>query len=98
MKIEVEFSEEYLRDVISGAAIRYWAKQFAWTGADCGFLLTERDTDKEFVISSDQVAEALAKMAKRRSSNIGQLIARTDDADTGDALVQYCCFGELKYG
>ncbi len=64
-------------------------------------ILIESDdsgAQRQFQLDASSFRRALSVMATSYPRHYSDLIGRTGDAYTGDALVQLACFGELKYG
>lgn len=105
LPITISLDSDYIRQVISGAGSRYWARDFAWTDRErLGFTLAEhndsRDESKWTVhtVTHYNVVCALGVLASNAPERMLDLLSRSDDMWTGDAILQMCCFGEFKYG
>ena len=106
MLIQVEISAKRIRDLIEGAGSRYWANDFHWWpagGPTLGFRLIEDECGTEHRVTTEMIVEGLRKMAASKRNEGGHHFADcmedgSDDMYTGDALIQYAIFGELKYG
>ena len=111
MKIEIEISDKHIRQLISGAGSRYWADDFEWATSSHGrpwalaFTIVEYEDGppKTHTVTPAMLAEGLSKMSKVPRNKGGWhfencMEGGSDDAWTGDALIQFAIFGELKYG
>lgn len=104
MKIEVTISTKRLHDLIEGAGSAYWAKNFKWN-SKTSFSLVEHypKVPVKHKVTREMLRKGLVAMAKSKRNEGGWHFPNvmedgTDDMYTGDALIQYAIFGELKYG
>jgi hypothetical protein len=67
-----------------------------------GFIAWEEESsdDKgpQRVVTENDIKEALQIMADKYPRHFNDMINENDDADTGDVLLQLCCFKTLVYG
>lgn len=66
-------------------------------------IITSKEGDeingtKKWRLDREAIAKGLAIMAEKYPKHFGDVIAETEDADTGDVLLQLALFGELIYG
>lgn len=101
MKVTIEMNEEYLVDALySGQrGIRYWG--VPQTDEADNLLVAELATGLVFRLDSAALHRGMVAMARVAPSEFAALL-RGDgmrvDEQTGDALIQCACFGELRYG
>lgn len=104
MKIEIEISDKRIRQLISGAGSRYWADDFEWVDM-MNFTIVEYEDGppKTHTVTAEMLADGLSKMSKVPRNKGGWhfencMEGGSNDMYTGDALIQFAIFGELKYG
>lgn len=105
LSITISLDLKYVRRVIVGAGSRYWARDLEFNRShELGFTLIEHNESRDesewtrHIVNHEQVLQALGRLAIGAPEHFGDLLARRDDMWTGDAILQFCCFGELKYG
>jgi hypothetical protein len=103
MKITITIPDAAIRSAILGANRHYWATSLA-VRTDGSYSLAEHmDTRDEgaWVRHHFGVARlriALGLLCKSNLAAFGRLLTGFTTSDDGDLLIQYACFGELKYG
>lgn len=105
MKITICVSDDRIRDAIGSAHISYWADpETRWNKRKMTLRVREdvgeRDTDAWFTLNTEDFARALVRMADSKNEHVHHrcdLIADTGDGLTGDVLIQFAAFGEMRY-
>lgn len=106
MKILIDISDRRIHQLICGACV-YWFQGFEWLDVDTlKFRLMDTgddDTGPVYILDGNSLRTGLMKMAAAKRNEGGHHFADcmedgNDDAWTGDALIQFACFGEMKYG
>lgn len=106
MKIELEISDDKIRDEFTYADIGYWVDRrscsFAvvdglphWTIAVQKALNPDKDS---YTVLPENIKAGLKIMAEKYGRHFADFVTGTGDATTGDILVQLSAFGELLYG
>jgi hypothetical protein len=100
MMINIEVSDKLILDAIGGATIGYWADVHSgeFSRLKCTITVVESETRKTFVCQRDKLILAVDIMAQKAPKHFAYLMTGNADADTGDLLIQYACFGEARYG
>lgn len=103
MKIAVNITIKRVVELIESNCSAYWAKKFRWKGRP-GFQIVEHDDgpEKLHIVTPAKLQRGLELMAKAGPDEGGHhfanMLTDSTDAWTGDALIQFAVFGELKYG
>lgn len=99
MKIEIKLTDDWVRDLLGGAYIAYWAKVLSWNRKTLRIKLKVEDGTVAVITKKDIVA-GLGKMAQDKDAarHLASIVSDSTDAYTGDAVIQMAAFGELKYG
>jgi hypothetical protein len=103
VKITITIPDAAIRQAILGAHSRYWAKDLT-VCADGSYRLIEHmvtHDENQWVhhrFGKAKIAKAIEAMIMKHSTNLGRLADGCCDGPDGDLLIQYACFGELKYG
>jgi hypothetical protein len=63
-----------------------------------GALLISDEDNKDFRLDLNAIQRGLGILASKYPHHFADIIAGNADADTGDALVQCCLFGDIIYG
>jgi hypothetical protein len=99
MKINIEVADKLIASQLTCAAIGYWAKSVSRDQKVPLYMeLIEAETNRHFTIDEEALTEAIALMAEKAPTLLGQIMADNGDSISGDVLVQYATFGEHKYG
>lgn len=111
MIILIEVDDARVRELIEEAGSRYWARDLAFQDGSSVFTLVEHGGihdegspgETTHSVTTDMVRDGLVKMANIEHDKGGHHFAavcdwRQSDMWTGDAVIQFAIFGELKYG
>lgn len=73
--------------------------------AGCSVLIADRETEVEpgenrphHSLDRDNLIRGLEVLAAKYPHHYSDILAENEDADTGDAYLQCCLFGEIVYG
>ena len=97
MKIEIDVSDDKVRNFVGRANIGYWGTAKSWDPDDLRLVIVEDDGGVEVVIDSQRWPAALAKMATEHATLFADVMNNDGDQWTGDVLIQLAAFGEEKY-
>lgn len=110
MDIIIQIPEERVHELIEEAGSRYWARDLVWLDDRQRFTLVEHGGihdkgspgETTHSVTMDMVRDGLTKMANAEHDKGGHHFAavrdwRQSDMYTGDAVIQFAIFGELKY-
>ncbi len=102
MKVVIEVPDKLISDsVIAGlqSGMTYlWCDTTAARSddhLDVVFLVKDGDV---FSVERDAWPHIIATMAIKHPQHLANILSGYGDARSGDALNQYACFGEIKYG
>lgn len=105
MNITIKIADKRIRELISEAGSRYWARDLEFRGKSLAFAVIEHGAKEErkHTVTAKMIRTGLTKMANAASDEGGHHFAAVCDEDksdmnTGDAIIQFAIFGELKYG
>ena len=97
----IAIPEQKIRDVIETAFVGYWGWVEVRPG---GYTVGEYDPDTTETIETHrigaaQIAGALCLMSTKSPHHLGRIVGTlsTDKTDAGDVLLQFACFGEIRY-
>jgi hypothetical protein len=105
MKITITIPDAAIRSAILGAHSRYWASGL--TVHDSGsYSVVERYESHSGPVKvthrfgSVKIRRAIVLLSQDQPNfeSFGRLCDGCCDGPDGDLLIQYACFGELKYG
>ena len=77
-----------------GSEYWHWCQLLPTTGG--AVLVSMDDDDDSVVLDLDAIKRGLALLEKSHHWNDAK--SGNEDADTDDAFLQFCCFGEIVYG
>lgn len=113
-RIEVEVSDERIKDVLIGAFeggsnYWYWITDQSHKGHPADVIMDHEDgwvkikDDEEgcmgeFTLTKQALYDGLQKMANQYAFHFNDVMEENDDAVTADVLLQMALFGELVYG
>ena len=110
MKITIEIEGARIRELISEAGSRFWARGLEFKGDTMAFTIVEHGGiaepgdggETEHTVTEDMIRDGLVKMANAEPDKGGHHFSavrdcRQSDMWTGDAIIQFAIFGELKY-
>lgn len=98
MKIELEISDDIIRNAIGGAAVSYWCDVGRWNRDAIVLVFKEHDAgSKPITLMRGDFQRGLVALAAKYPHHFKDLIAETGDACTGDILIQCAAFGEERY-
>lgn len=60
--------------------------------------LARKEEAERYTLDREAMARGLALMAEHSPSHFATFLQENDDAETGDVFLQYCLFGEVKFG
>jgi hypothetical protein len=105
MNITIKIDDKRIRELISEAGSRYWARDLEFKGKSMAFTITEHgDGDITYhTVTTKMIRDGLTKMANMPHNEGGHHFSNVcdwtqSDSWTGDAIIQFAIFGELKYG
>ncbi len=108
MQVNISIPDDHIRNAVGGARFGYWASAPEATWSRVNLTLTLREHEygtsdpQTFNLTLDSWIHALALMGTHSSRGVCEALARIlagrADGNDGDMLVQFACFGELKYG
>jgi hypothetical protein len=105
MRVQIEIPDVNVHNAIRGA-------RMPWSNGTCGrseFLsqtwktsftvheVGDGETDVNHTVTISRINKAIKLMAQNSPEHFGYLMANRSDSETGDLLIQYACFGEIKY-
>lgn len=100
--IMINVSAELLHSAAFNARIRYWGRLET---DRAGFLIYETEYLGDpphhitpHKVNIDDLARGAALLAQNHSVHFGYLLSGRADGGTGDLLLQYTIFCDLKYG
>jgi hypothetical protein len=99
MKITITIPNKHIRQAILGAHSRYWCSCLT-PRVDGSYSVKESGYDAEPAIrfGKAKIARALDLIAANHIPLFARFAAGKNDGPDNDILLQYACFGELKYG
>lgn len=85
-----------------GKSYWHWA-ELVPTQVGGSLIISSKEGDKingakKWVLDREAIERGLEVMREKVPYQYGQFMAENDDADTGDAFLQCCLFGEMVYG
>jgi hypothetical protein len=92
MNFTVTISDRVITNAYISAAIGYW-------GARSGRRVKDGD-GTVYNVTDTKLMRAMSLLAAdfNNSDSFARIMADRADTHDGDLLIQYACFGELKYG
>jgi hypothetical protein len=105
----VHVSLENIENVLYSAArgISYWAVSDgliyvttvqAMLRAGASMQIWDKDSGESYLLNIHSIKRGLTKMANVSPHAFADILTEDADMDTGDIFVQFCLFGEVKYG
>ena len=77
---------------------RHWVHDYPLNpGGVIIFTDAEEGDEKELRLDAQALHKGLAVLAEKHPQHITDMLTENADADTGDALLQCCLFGEIVY-
>jgi hypothetical protein len=108
MNITIKIDDKRIRELISDAGSRYWARDLEFYGGAANplaFIVTEHGDGSatRHTVTTKMIRDGLTKMAHAKHDEGGRHFpdvfeSGQSDRYTGDAIIQFAIFGELKYG
>lgn len=97
LRVVIKLNMRHVCDMIRCADIGYWA--------ECdGISVRVRIADdpayagKKYALTDARIRRGMQLMADKYPRHFASYLADSDDAETGDMLVQLVCFGEVIFG
>lgn len=111
MNIVIKINDTRVRELIEDANARYWARGLALQEGSLAFTIIEHGGIHEpdcggettHAVTEEMIIAGLTKMANAGHNEGGHYFAevrdwKQGDGWTGDAVIQFAIFGEMKYG
>lgn len=105
MQITIKVPDEHIHGALAAPHSRYWALSGSWNTVTCKGCVVEaheggdrRADSKAYDVNRLRLAEALRLMAEQYPTQFARLLSGEYDGVTGDTLLQFMTFGELRYG
>lgn len=105
MQVSFEIPDLYVRNAVVAAYLP-WADRttnrsvFLLHTWNTSFIVNETGDggiDKDHEVTISTVRKGLALLARNAPEHFQYLMCNRSDAETGNLLIQYACFGEQKY-
>jgi hypothetical protein len=95
--------DDFILDVIdaAGYGIGYWAARAVVDGDERTYAVTEADTGKVYRLTFADIADSIGTLAQGWDDARTAVLeddAGYIDANLGDVIIQWACFGEIVYG
>lgn len=111
MKITIEIEDNHVRELISEAGSGHWARDLVFVNdSSLAFAIIEHEGihdpgdggETKHEVTEEMIVAGLTKMANAKPDEGGHHFAdvrdyRLSDMYTGDAIIQFAIFGELRY-
>jgi hypothetical protein len=111
MDIKISIDDKRIRELISEAGSRYWARHLEFRGSSMAFTIVEHGGihdkgspgETKHTVTTKMIRDGLTKMANAKHDRGGHHFpdvfnSGQSDMYTGDAIIQFAIFGELKHG
>jgi hypothetical protein len=99
MKITIEVPDEHINGALAAPRARCWASAASWDPeAKQGHVVDSLDDGTIYEIDEGSLRAGLIQMASKDPDVFARVLSGSYDAVTGDALLQFMAFGELRYG
>lgn len=105
MQITINVPDEHIHGALAAPHSRYWALSGTWDAKTCKGCVVEaceggdgRADSKAYDLNRLKLADALRLMFEKNPRKFGELAGGYYDGSTGDVLLQFMAFGELRYG
>lgn len=105
MQITIKVPDEHINGALAAPHSRYWALSGTWdarTAKGCVVEACEggerRADSKAYDLNRLKLAEGLRLMSEKTPTQFARLLGGGYDGSTGDTLLQFMAFGELRYG
>ena len=97
MIISIEIDQKTIDDALDEPHSRYWCREFGWEDGK-GYVIDAEEDDQIVEFDLEDVHDALEYIAAHRPQLFAQIISGDHDGLDRDLFLQYCAFGEAKYG
>lgn len=106
MQITIDIPDTHINGALENPHSKYWAVEARWDpqtheGHVVEGYVTARDGSVKHVthtLNATRLKTALGLMATKSPRAFAMLLSGDYDGPTGDLLLQFMAFGELKYG